>query len=108
MRLDLVEALEEAGARVEEAETGEDALERMAGAPPQILVTDIRLAGEMDGWDLAEAYRAQYPGGGVIYASANIPLGARQVEGSVFFAKPVSMSALVDACRAICSPGREG
>ncbi|WP_210727546.1 response regulator [Sphingopyxis sp. PAMC25046] len=104
VRLDLVEALEEVGARVAEAETAEDALDLMAGAMPRILVTDIRLAGVMDGWDLAEAYRGHYPEGGVIYASANVPIGARQVAGSVFFPKPVATAALIDACHAICSP----
>ncbi len=103
MRIDIVEALEEAGFEVREVESAEDALLLIGEELPHILVTDIRLAGTLDGWSLAEAYRTAHPGGGVIYASANVPLADRQVGGSFFFSKPVLMSALVDACLGLCA-----
>jgi len=103
MRIDIVEALEEAGFDVREVESAEDALLLIGEDPPHILVTDIRLAGALDGWSLAEAYRTRHPGGGVVYASANVPLADRQVDGSFFFSKPVLMSALVDACLGLCA-----
>lgn len=102
VRIDIVEALEEAGFAVHEAESAEDALLLLAEARPQLLVTDICLAGSLDGWSLAEEYRRAHPAGGVIYASANVPLTDRQVDGSLFFSKPVPMSALVDACLGLC------
>lgn len=102
VRMDIVSALEDAGLVVVEAESAEDALLLMSEVPPQVLVTDIRLAGALDGWSLAEAYRQDHPAGGVVYASANVPLADRQVEGSVFFSKPVLMSALVEACLGLC------
>lgn len=104
VRMDIVSALEDAGFVVVEAESAEKALLLMDEVEPQVLVTDIRLAGALDGWSLAEEYRRGHPAGGVVYASANVPLAARQVEGSVFFSKPVLMSALVEACRASCGP----
>jgi len=103
VRIDIVEALEEAGFEVREAESAEDALLLIAEVRPQVLVTDIRLAGPLDGWALAEEYRRSHPGGGVVYASANVPLTSRQVDGSFFFSKPVLMSALVDACLGLCN-----
>lgn len=103
VRIDIVEALEEAGFAVREAESAEDALLIMAGVEPHVLITDIRLAGALDGWSLAEEYRRYHPAGGVVYASANVPLAGRQVDGSFFFSKPVLMSALVDACLGLCN-----
>jgi CheY-like chemotaxis protein len=44
-----------------------------------VLVTDIRLADEMTGWDVAEAVRIMYPEVPVIYASG----GHRQVKGAL-------------------------
>ena len=103
VRIDIVEALEAAGFAVREVESAEDALLLIGEERPHILVTDIRLAGALDGWSLAEAYRDAHPGGGVVYASANVPFADRQVEGSFFFSKPVLMSALVDACLGLCA-----
>lgn len=103
VRLDIVESLERAGFEVREAESAEDALLLIAELRPHVLVTDIRLAGTLDGWALAEEYRRSHPGGGVVYASANVALTSRQVDGSFFFSKPVLMSALVEACRGLCN-----
>ncbi|WP_077146799.1 response regulator [Sphingopyxis sp. KK2] len=103
VRIDIVEALETAGFTVREAESAEHALLLIAEALPQVLVTDIRLGGALDGWSLAEEYRRGHPAGGVVYASANVPLTTRQVDGSFFFSKPVLMTALVDACLGLCT-----
>ena len=109
VRLEIVGALEDAGFAVREAESAEDALLILIELQPEVLVTDIRLAGALDGWALAEAYRRGHPAGGVIYASANVPLAERQVEGSFFFSKPVLMSALVETCRGLCKcPDQRG
>lgn len=51
-------ALESAGHLVDEASTGEDALQRLAAGPvPMAVVVDIRLPGTVDGWVVCE--RAQ-------------------------------------------------
>ncbi|MHA4835880.1 response regulator [Sphingopyxis sp. MSC1_008] len=106
VRIDLVDALEAAGLTVSEAEAGEEALEALeSGAHFDVLVTDIRLAGEMTGWDVADHYRRLHPAGGVIYASANVALAARAVAGSEFFTKPVAVRSLVEQCLLFCSAG---
>ena len=66
----VADELEEAGYRVLSAMTGEEALALLEGAEPiDLLFTDIRLPGLIDGWHLAEAARRLRPDLPVIYAS---------------------------------------
>ncbi len=104
LRIDLVDAVEAAGMAVFEAAGASEALEHIETVPAiDILVTDIRLNEERDGWDVAEAFRRRHPQGDVIYASANPPRPDRLLSGSLFFEKPVSMRALGDACQRLCA-----
>ncbi len=103
VRMELADTLANAGVDVFEAAGGEDALAYLEQHDPiHVLITDIRLVGDMTGWEVADAFRAARPGIGVIYASANPPLEARQVQGSVFFAKPAPMAELVETCHRFC------
>jgi DNA-binding response OmpR family regulator len=96
VRMELADAFEEASWQVREAPSGEDAVALLSECSQiGLLVTDIRLPGPLDGWDVAEAYRARHPELPVIYASANPPLAARQVDGSLFIEKPVRLAELV-------------
>lgn len=105
IRMELADALASAGVKVFEASAGEEALAYLeADHPIDVLITDIRLLGEMSGWEVAEAFRRAHPDIGVIYASANPPLKERQVPGSVFFAKPAPMPQLVETCHRLCGP----
>ena len=45
---------------IEEAENGEHALQRINGAPPDLIFTDIRLAG-MNGLELAKIIKKDFP-----------------------------------------------
>lgn len=96
VRMEIGDALEAAGWIVLEASSGEDAVSLLAehGAI-DLLVTDIRLTGPITGWDVAEIYRAEFPGLPVIYASANPPVSARFVADSVFLEKPSRIAELV-------------
>ncbi|UIJ44338.1 response regulator [Sphingomonas cannabina] len=103
IRMELADALAAAGVTVFEASAGEDALTYLQGDHPiHVLITDIRLVGTLSGWDIAEAFRTARPDIAVIYASANPPQEARQVPGSVFFAKPAPMQQLVQTCYQLC------
>jgi DNA-binding response OmpR family regulator len=96
VRMELADAFEAASWRVLEASSGEDAMVLLGQCPDVgLLVTDIWLTGPLDGWDVAEAYRGRHPALPVIYASANPPLAARQVDGSLFIEKPVRLAELV-------------
>ncbi|APO52161.1 Response regulator [Bradyrhizobium diazoefficiens] len=69
----IVEALREAGYHVIHASTGEEALAWCKRHAAGVLVTDVRLPGQVDGWQLAERFREQDPELPVIYARASLP-----------------------------------
>ena len=106
LRQSLVDDLVADGWTVLEAESGETALTEMRdGTGIDLLITDIRLGGPADGWDVAEAMREKDPNLAVIYISANSALASRQVAGSIFLSKPYAPSQLLEACRALCASG---
>jgi DNA-binding response OmpR family regulator len=106
LRLELREELTAAGWQVRAAATGEEALRLLAGFQAQgealdFLVTDIRLGGAVDGWQVAEACRKAWPGLAVIYVSANPIAENRKVAGSAFLSKPVDIEKLVAIGRSL-------
>jgi CheY-like chemotaxis protein len=103
IRLELVQELTGAGWTVREAGNGEDALKLIAKAEEagdkiDFLVTDIRLGGAVDGWDVAEACRKIWPNLAVIYVSANPLVESRRVPGGVMLSKPADMETLIALC----------
>ena len=60
LRQATAERLAEHGFRVDQAGSGEEALEKLAGFAYDLVVTDLRLPG-MDGTDVIEAARKHYP-----------------------------------------------
>lgn len=67
------------------------------------LLTDLRLPGLIDGWDIAEQARALRPDLPVIYASAYSYVTPRQVPGSVVLEKPYKPEALLEALDSLLS-----
>src|ERR1700730_18052340 len=57
VRATMVSELKERGWIVVETATGEDALALLAGREIDVVVTDIQLAGPMNGWQVAHAAR---------------------------------------------------
>jgi DNA-binding response OmpR family regulator len=106
LRLELADELSAAGWDIREAGTGEEALKLLAQVVARkerfdFLVTDIRLGGAVDGWEVAEACRRAWPGLPVIYVSANPIAEHRKVPGSIFLSKPVDIDGLIVASRAL-------
>ena len=97
VRLEAADALEEAGWKILEAGSGEQAAALLECSHIDLLVTDIRISGAMTGWEVAEMVRATSPETAVIYASANTAIESRQVSGSIFVSKPTVMTTLVAA-----------
>jgi CheY-like chemotaxis protein len=100
LRLELADELGAAGWGVREAATGEEALRLLdrlknGGERMDFLVTDIRLGGPVDGWQVAEAARQAWPGLQVVYVSANPFMEQRKVPDSIFLTKPVDMESLI-------------
>ena len=88
----------DAGYSVLGARDGETALAVLAGsAQVDLLFTDIRLPGGLDGWRVAEEARRLRTGLPVIYATGFSAESPRLVEGARFFKKPYVPSAVIAA-----------
>lgn len=94
----IVLELEDAGYDVIEAEDGRTALRLLLDHPQvALLFTDIRLPGDLTGWDIAERARTIRPGLPVIYATGYSSDGLRLVEGATFLKKPYRPAMVIDA-----------
>ena len=90
-------ALEEKGYRVVAVRHGSSALTALV-QPIGGLITDIRLPGPFDGWQIAEEARARWPDIPVMYVTgeAEADWPEKGVEGSVMLQKPYSAGKLLD------------
>jgi CheY-like chemotaxis protein len=95
----VVEALREEGFDVIHARDGEEALEWCRRLVADALVTDVRLPGKVDGWQIAERCREHDPDLPVIYATGYSPVQPRPVPGSRFLQKPYNPDQIVQAVR---------
>lgn len=96
-----VQELIEAGYEVVEAGSGDDALHHLRDGPEiDVLFTDIRMPGSLDGWQLAERFRAARPSLLVLYATG-YAASQTPVTGSLFFRKPYKMSQVIWGIRAL-------
>ena len=96
----IADQLRSEGYAVAEAETGEQAFAMIQdGQAFDMLLTDIRTPGALDGWTLAEAVRARRPDLPVVYASSEPREPARQVSDSVFVPKPYRAERVIEAVR---------
>jgi len=99
VRLSIVDYLETADCDVIAAASGEAAiivLQKRNGI--DVVFTDIRLGGEVNGWDVGEASRATHPNMPVIYTSGAVVVPERPVAGSVFLKKPYDPAVVLATC----------
>ncbi len=97
VRETLTDELRDNGFDVVAAGSGEEALGIYAPGAFDALVTDIRMPGALDGWDLAERCRASSPGLPVIYMTGYSDVPARQVDGSRLLRKPFHLEEFAKA-----------
>lgn len=95
----VVEALRDAGLDVIQAKDGEEALTWCRQRVADVLVTDIRLPGRIDGWQIAERCREHDPSLPVIYTTGFSPVEARPVSGSLTLSKPYHPERVVQAIK---------
>lgn len=62
-----------------------------------LLFTDIRIPGALDGWAVARLARRLRPNIAVIYATGYSPQSPDMVTGALFFGKPYKLSAIIQA-----------
>ena len=104
IRLMLADALRSEGINVIEASNGEEAMRVLQSAlPVQLVLTDIRMASELDGLALAHAARAVRPGLKLIVASSHV--SGDEVAGlaDAFFSKPYALAAIIDRVKSLLS-----
>ena len=100
IRQPIVDCLRGAGYKLLEAGSGEEAVAFLEAEPPvDIVFTDIRLGGRLDGWDVAAAFRRKDPTVGIMYTSGRMFLPPREAGGSLFFSKPCEPDAILKSCR---------
>lgn len=96
LREDIVGELRLKGWTVLEAATGAGAIVALRESDAiDLLVTDIKLADALTGWDVAEVFRTSHPRSPVIYSSGNPPNNGRRVKDSSFLSKPTSTSQIM-------------
>jgi len=97
IRMSVVASLEDAGFAVLEAQNSAEALERLAQhAEIDILLTDIRMPGRMNGLALVTQVHRDYPAIPAIVMSGNSTAeDARQAGASDFISKPYMSRAIV-------------
>ena len=97
----VVEVLREEGFDVVHAANGEEALAWYGRRIVDLLITDVKLPGSVDGWQIAERCREHDPGLPVIYATGFSPVAPRPVPGSLTLQKPYLPQDIVRAVRRV-------
>lgn len=99
-------ALEEEGYRVVAVRHGAVAVNALV-QPFRGLITDIRLPGTLDGWQIAREARARWPDIPVMYVTGEDEAGWAQkgVPDSMILQKPYSRARLLDAVGTLIGEG---
>ena len=106
--IQLVAATEliDAGYDVVEVASGDAALSALRDDPGfDVLLTDIRMPGGTDGWELAEAARLLNPDIAVVYATGYSAVALRPVPDAVFVGKPYRAPVLLAAIASLLTKG---
>ena len=94
-------ALRVQGHQVTSASSGLEAVDLLdVGLKPDLLLTDIQLPGELDGWLLARFFKDEMPELPVVYMTATRH-DNDQVANSIYLLKPVRPSLLMDVIGAL-------
>jgi CheY-like chemotaxis protein len=97
IRMMISDSLDDLGLKAIEAESGEEALGKLASTEVKLLITDIRMGG-MNGWEVAERARQRNPKLPVIYISGH-PCAGEPVPDSIYLSKPFVARELQRAVR---------
>jgi two-component system, response regulator PdtaR len=96
IRFMMADQLKPRGFEVIEAADADEALALLnAGLSFDLLLTDVKMPGALDGFELARLVRAQYPSVKVVLCSAHIPLPEWDEVADAVCAKPYDWSELV-------------
>lgn len=98
IRLALSDGLREAGYQVVEACCGDEAIEALDSVAPDLIISDVRMPGELDGIALLGIVRRRFPALPVIIVSGHLRPAAALADGATqFLAKPYALDAILQA-----------
>jgi CheY-like chemotaxis protein len=93
----IAEELRDAGFHVLEAADGEAACSLLtAKGAVDVLFTDIRLPGQLDGWAVARMARQSHSALPVVYATGYTLDRSAEVSGAIFLNKPYQPSLVIE------------
>lgn len=103
VRIVAAEVMIDAGFRVVEAEHAVAALRLIAeGVTPDVLVTDVKMPGSIDGFALAQIVASRWPDTGIIVCSGHaMPAPNDLPDGAHFLGKPYTPTRLVALIQAL-------
>ena len=102
IRLMLSDSLRDEGYHVIEACNADEALTLLEAAVPDLIVSDVRMPGSLDGLGLLAVVRENNPVLPVVITSAHLPSNRALVEGATqFIRKPYSMGLVMEAVRLV-------
>jgi two-component system, response regulator PdtaR len=96
LRMFIADELRSAGYNVLEAFDAGEALDLLSFRPVQLLFSDIRMPGPMNGIELARAIRSRYPEIKVVLTSAESFSAGHRTEYDGFFPKPCDTKRLIE------------
>jgi len=100
----IVEELRDAGFHVLEAADGEAASSLLTGnSAVDVLFTDIRLPGQLDGWAVAQFARQLRAALPVVYATGYTVDRSAEVSGAIFLNKPYQPSFVIETIQKLLS-----
>jgi CheY-like chemotaxis protein len=94
LRLLLVEELASAHMDVVEAATALEAIDYLTTQAVDLVITDVRMPGTLDGTDVAAYSKRRYPATPVIVISG-FPTSEDERVADVFISKPIDMARLI-------------
>ncbi|NBJ13471.1 response regulator [Microvirga arsenatis] len=106
VRIFAADFLEDAGFKVFEAASADEALTVLEARPDiQAIVTDVEMPGSMDGFGLARTVSERWPGVKVIVTSGRRQPGADELPEEIpFLAKPYLPTTVVSLIRQMATP----
>lgn len=106
VRIFAADFLEEAGFKVFEAASADEALAVLEARPDvQVVITDVEMPGSMDGFVLARTVRERWPGVQVIVTSGRRHPGTEELPEEIpFLAKPYLPVTVINLVRQMASP----
>ncbi len=100
----IAESLRDAGCAVTEAATADEAVRALkATAVPDVLITDVKLPGAMNGVELAACVRRVQPRMKVIVTSGHAAAENARHVADAFLAKPFELRQLVGKVRSLAA-----